>query len=76
VLLDQQRSLLPQSADVGAVIATYAIGKGDGALASSWAYVLPATLICLWFAAGLNIVGVGTGSGCRTRAGSGRTCRA
>ena len=44
-----------------AVIATYAIGKGDGALAGDWAYVLPATLLCLWVAAGLNIVGVGTG---------------
>ena len=44
-----------------AVIATYAIGKGDSPLASDWTYVLPATLLCLWLAAGLNIVGVGTG---------------
>ena len=44
-----------------AVIGTYAIGKGDSPLASDWTYVLPATLLCLWIAAGLNIVGVGTG---------------
>jgi amino acid transporter len=44
-----------------AVIATYAIGKGDTPLASNWAYVLPVTLGCLWLAAALNIVGVGTG---------------
>ena len=44
-----------------AVIATYVIGKGDTALASNWTYVLTATLVCLWFAVLLNIVGVGTG---------------
>jgi amino acid transporter len=44
-----------------AVIATYAIGRGETALASSWTYVLTATLACLWLAVVLNIVGVGTG---------------
>ena len=44
-----------------AVIATYALGKSDGTLASSWSYVLPMTLGMLWFAVALNIVGVSTG---------------
>ncbi|MEO7454933.1 MAG: amino acid permease, partial [Gemmatimonadaceae bacterium] len=43
-----------------AVIATYAVGKGDSALASNWTYVLTATLVCLWLAVFMNIVGVGT----------------
>lgn len=54
-----------------AVIATYAIGKGDSSLASSWLYVLPATLGCLWLAAGLNIVGVGTGKWLQNAGGIG-----
>ena len=54
-----------------AVIATYAIGKGDGPLASDWTYVLPATLICLWVAALLNIVGVGTGKWLQNAGGIG-----
>ncbi|MEO5814397.1 MAG: APC family permease [Gemmatimonadaceae bacterium] len=44
-----------------AVIATYVIGKGESGLASNWTYVLSATLVCLWLAVLLNIVGVGTG---------------
>jgi amino acid transporter len=44
-----------------AVIATYVIGKGDSALASDLTYVLTATILCLWFAVLMNIVGVGTG---------------
>jgi len=44
-----------------AVIATYAIGKGGTSLGSNWAYVLPVALAALWLAAGLNIVGLGTG---------------
>ncbi len=44
-----------------AVIATFAIGKGDSPLASSWSYVLPMTLGILWFAVAINIVGVSTG---------------
>jgi amino acid transporter len=44
-----------------AVIATYAIGKGGTSLGESWAYVLPVALAALWIAAGLNVVGLGTG---------------
>ncbi len=44
-----------------AVIATFVIGKGESGLSSNWTYVLSATLVCLWFAVLLNIVGVGTG---------------
>ena len=54
-----------------AVIFTYAIGKGDSPLASDWAYVLPATLLCLWAATGLNIVGVGTGKWLQNAGGVG-----
>jgi len=43
-----------------AVIATYAIGKGGTALGDSWAYVLSVSLVALWIAAALNIVGLGT----------------
>jgi amino acid transporter len=44
-----------------AVIATFVIGRGESNLVNQWSYVLPATLIMLWFATGLNIVGTGTG---------------
>ncbi|MEO8032600.1 MAG: APC family permease [Gemmatimonadota bacterium] len=44
-----------------AVIATYALGKADSGLASSWSYVLPMTLGMLWFAVAVNIVGVSSG---------------
>ena len=44
-----------------AVIATFVVGKGESGLATSWTYVLTATLICLWLAVFLNIVGAGTG---------------
>ena len=44
-----------------AVIATYAMGRGDSGLADRWGYVLPATLGMLWFAVALNIIGVSTG---------------
>lgn len=44
-----------------AVISTFVFGQGEGALARSWLYVLPVTLGGLWFAAGLNVVGVGRG---------------
>ena len=54
-----------------AAMATYAIGRGDSPMASSWAYVLPATLSCLWLAAGLNIVGVGTGKWLQNAGGIG-----
>src|SRR5690349_19476025 len=54
-----------------AVIATYAIGKGDSALASTWTYVLAVTLVCLWLAVLLNIVGVGTGKWLQNAGGIG-----
>jgi amino acid transporter len=54
-----------------AVIATYAIGKGDSTLASNWTYVLSATLVCLWLAVLLNIVGVGTGKWLQNAGGIG-----
>jgi len=44
-----------------AVVATYAFGKGESGLASSWPYVLSATLGALWLAVWLNIVGLSTG---------------
>ena len=44
-----------------AVIATYAIGRGGSALQSDWVYVLTVTIVVLWLAAALNIVGMGTG---------------
>ncbi len=54
-----------------AVIATYVVGKGDSALASNWTYVLTATLICLWLAVLMNIVGVGTGKWLQNAGGIG-----
>ncbi|MBA3346235.1 MAG: amino acid permease [Gemmatimonadales bacterium] len=44
-----------------AVVGTYVIGRGDTALAGDWVYVLPATLLALWIAVALNIVGLRTG---------------
>jgi glutamate:GABA antiporter len=44
-----------------AVIGTYVIGRGGTGLEGNWTYVLPATLLALWIAVGLNIVGLRTG---------------
>ena len=44
-----------------AVIATYAIGKGGSSLGESWTYVLSVSLVALWIATALNVVGLGTG---------------
>ncbi|MFN8571169.1 MAG: APC family permease [Gemmatimonadaceae bacterium] len=44
-----------------AVMATYAIGKGGSGLENDWTYVLTATLVMLWFATFVNIIGLGTG---------------
>jgi amino acid transporter len=44
-----------------AVIATYAIGRGDTGLMENWTYILLATLTALWFAVLINIVGLKTG---------------
>src|SRR3982751_4651747 len=54
-----------------AVIATYVVGKGETGLANSWTYVLTATLLCLWFAVLLNIVGLGTGKWLQNAGGVG-----
>ena len=54
-----------------AVIATYVVGKGDSALSSDWTYVLTATLVCLWLAVVMNIVGVGTGKWLQNAGGIG-----
>jgi amino acid transporter len=44
-----------------AVIATYAIGRGETGLMSDWTYILLATLSALWLAVLLNVVGLKTG---------------
>jgi amino acid transporter len=54
-----------------AVIATYVIGEGETGLSDKWSYVLPATLISLWFAAAINIVGLGTGKWLQNAGGIG-----
>ena len=54
-----------------AVIATYVVGKGNTTLASDWTYVLTATLVCLWLAVLLNIVGAGTGKWLQNAGGLG-----
>jgi glutamate:GABA antiporter len=44
-----------------AVIATYAIGRGDSGLMDDWTYIVSATLTALWLAVLLNVVGLKTG---------------
>jgi len=44
-----------------AVVGTYVIGQGETGLADNWHYVLPATLVALWLAVLLNILGLRTG---------------
>ncbi len=44
-----------------AVIATWVIGKGESGLADNRAYVLTATLVALWTAVGINVMGAGRG---------------
>ncbi len=44
-----------------AVIATFVVGKGESGLGDNWTYVLTATLMALWGAVALNIVGLRTG---------------
>src|SRR5262247_4033726 len=41
-----------------AVIATYVVGRGETSLSERWIYVLPFTLIALWIAVVINIVGL------------------
>jgi glutamate:GABA antiporter len=45
----------------GAVIATYAFGMGDSGLGDRWTYVLPVTLIAMWLAVLLNVMGLRIG---------------
>ena len=54
-----------------AVIGTFVVGKGESGLASNWTYVLTATLLALWSAVLLNIVGVGTGKWLQNAGGVG-----
>ena len=54
-----------------AVIATFVVGKGESGLVNSWTYVLTATLLCLWLAVLLNIVGLGTGKWLQNAGGIG-----
>ncbi len=54
-----------------AVIATYIIGAGETDLKSQWGFILPATLIALWVAVALNIIGVGTGKWLQNAGGIG-----
>jgi amino acid transporter len=44
-----------------AVVGTYVVGQGETGLADNWHYVLPATLMALWLAVLLNILGMRTG---------------
>lgn len=52
-------------------IATYAIGQAGTGLADNWVYSLTFTLVALWLAAGLNVVGLGTGKWLQNAGGVG-----
>jgi amino acid transporter len=54
-----------------AVIATFIVGRGESTLGQSWAYVLPATLVALWLAVALNVIGLGTGKWLQNAGGIG-----
>jgi amino acid transporter len=54
-----------------AVIATYVVGKGDSGLNDNWTYVLTITLVSLWLAVILNIVGIGMGKWLQNAGGVG-----
>ena len=54
-----------------AVIATYIFGQDKSGLSEQWTYVLTATLIMLWFAVAINIVGAGTGKWLQNAGGIG-----
>lgn len=54
-----------------AVVATYAIGKGDTDLKDNLTYVVITTLVALWVAVALNIVGTGTGKWLQNAGGVG-----
>jgi amino acid transporter len=44
-----------------ASIAPWAFGAGESGLGDRWTYVLPVTLVGMWLAVGMNVVGVQTG---------------
>ena len=54
-----------------AIIALYAVNLGDSPLKDNWAYVLVATVVTLWVAVALNIIGVGTGKWLQNAGGIG-----
>ncbi len=54
-----------------AVIATYIVGKGDTGLKDDLTFVTVTTLVCLWIAVVVNIVGVGTGKWLQNAGGIG-----
>ena len=54
-----------------AVVSTYVIGQGESGLGDSLKFVLPATLIALWFAVLINIVGLGAGKWLQNAGGIG-----
>ena len=54
-----------------AVIATYVIGKGESGLSNDWTFVLTVTLVSLWLAVFLNIVGMSTGKWLQNAGGIG-----
>ncbi len=61
----------PQLLISSAVIATFVIGRGNSGLGESWPYVLTASLVALWLAVGLNIVGLATGKWLQNAGGIG-----
>jgi amino acid transporter len=54
-----------------AVIGTYVIGQGESGLSDKWSFVLPVTLIALWLAVVINIVGLNTGKWLQNAGGIG-----
>jgi amino acid transporter len=61
----------PQLLISTAVISTYAIGRGGTGLGDQWTYVLAFTLVALWAATLLNIVGLNTGKWLQNAGGVG-----
>src|SRR5262249_15478850 len=54
-----------------AAIATYIIGKGESGLDKRWIYVLPVTLIAMWVAVAVNVIGANTGKWLQNAGGIG-----
>jgi amino acid transporter len=51
----------PSTLLAASVAARYAFGLGEGGIGDDWTYSLVFTMAALWLAAGLNVVGLGTG---------------